>query len=298
MNFLYNGSDELEKLEFISRQQLLQEDKIMRDKLNNYVQLVAALTGEEVFLPLDDDEYTFVSISSGEDEEECIIEYIDEDEWDYEPIHDEEEHPFSGMEEEGEEISSSETLTENYVIVENMPPTPSQIIRKVKADLVEAGIENRRLGLKRKKSRRLNGNNWTYDMARRRLKRELIRIKRRNISRAIRGGQTENAPSQDLYDKTTSPARDFSSSVQSSGSVFVSLLKSLEISGRKPEQQNSYKGTVKLSRSDERLKTILQKHHRGLLDKRGTTNSSNSNYLSPPPPPPPPPLLNPLSRSC
>jgi hypothetical protein len=297
MNFLYNGSDELEKLEFISRQQLLQEDKIMRDKLNNYVQLVAALTGEEVFLPLDDDEYTFVSISSGEDEEECIIEYIDEDEWDFESINDEEIETLSRIKETPiAEIENIEVV-KNCTLDDDVPHTPSQIIRKLKATLVEAGIEQRRLRQKKRISRSLNDRNWSYDMARRRLKRELTRVQMRKayrdatqnlspISMSIEEEKDKKMQSPQAVNATSSstlPVHQLSSSKKSdtrlSGTVFVSLLKSLELSRKTGPGADT---KVKMSRADQRLQTILQRHHHSLMNKKEKMNISTSPFPSPP----------------
>lgn len=302
MNFLYNGPDELEKLEFMSRQQLLKEDKIMRDKLNNYVQLVAALTGQEVFLPVDDDEYTFVSVSDDElyDEESVTsVEYIiDEDEWDFESVNDEHGEQQDGTRLsliiEGEDAEEPTTSPiENIELVgdtpaDQIPPTPSQIIRKVKASLVEAGIEQRRL--KKRKSRRLNGNNWTYDMARRRLKRELNRVHMRKaykdaihdlptVTRSIQEEKEQDIQSSQKP-ATTKPTTT-KAETRLTGTVFVGLLKSLEVS-RKPSSKDQNGEKVKMSRSDQRLQAILQKHHHSLMNKKEKMNMNNSPFPSPP----------------
>ncbi|KAL3939398.1 MAG: hypothetical protein SGBAC_005866 [Bacillariaceae sp.] len=183
-NYFLDGPDELAKLEFISRQQLLSEEKIMKNKINNYVQLVNALTGQEVFMPVEDDAYSFVSISSEEndeayddeiDEEDEIIEYVDE-----ELVEDDDDDPMTI-----ENIELMVEIPDAPPPVDNAPPpTPSQIIRKLKATLVEAGMcQIRNTKRKSANNKRLGDQNWSYDMAKRRLDRELKRIQKRRAYR-------------------------------------------------------------------------------------------------------------------
>lgn len=362
MDHLPRSPDALELLEFKSRQQLLEEDRIMRDKINNYVQLVAALTGEEVMLPMDDDEFTFVSVSSGHeslasdyDEEEVgpDFEYVlDEDEWEYESVGSNEGDGDADYDKVGHTTSSCSSSStssrlgaldsieegpddvspipppppppppkqNSKIVDETAPPTPSQIIRKLKVTLVQAGMEQRRL--KKKKSRRLDGGNWSYDMARRRLKRELNRVQMRKayrdairtlppLARSISEEKLEDLkPSSEedgtkeataTQSTTNKPSSSSSSSegnntntnnnsqlpsAAASGSVFVNLLKTLEQT-RKPTggsaASSSTTARVKMSRSDERLQAILQKHHHNLMNKKEKMNMSNSSFPEAPP---------------
>lgn len=336
---MHRQQDELELLEFKSRQDLFKEDKIMRDRINNYVQLVAALTGEEVLLPMDDDEYTFVSVSSGheslasdfEEGDEGEIEYIlDEEDWEYESVGSDDEgetdkgqieervaRALHSIEEGPEDISPMPPPPPppptQKSVDDTAPPTPSQIIRKLKATLAQAGMEQQKF--KKKKSRRLDGSNWSYDMARRRLKRELNRVHMRKayrdairtlppLSRSISEEKLENSkeasPTVSMEETKrlkvmettkTSAATTANNTAPASGTVFVNLLKTLE-QARKPSETRRGK---KISRSDERLQAILQKHHHSLMkkfpapplsqtlsiDKKG----SSLEKFAPPPPP-------------
>jgi hypothetical protein len=328
-NCFLDGPDELQRLEFMSRQQLLKEDKILRDKINNYVQLVNALTGQEVMLPVDNDEYSFESVSSEQYEDllveegsiESLIDSADEDEWDYESVEDEHEneHEKEHGKEHGNEHEQipgpppAEAIDEDGVgegKIENMeflknasvddipPPTPSQIIRKLKATLVYAGMEQIKL-VRRKSVKRLGANNWSYDMAKRRLDRELKRIGKRKAYRdAIQrlpavSNNIEEEKESDLLSPQPSPKRSVEATVDPkgrrlSGSVFVSLLKTLELSkkplgstsGQSPPEKSL---NFKMSRSDQRLQAILQKHHDSLMNKTEKMHQSNSPPVSPPP---------------
>jgi len=184
-NYFLDGPDELAKMEFISRQKLLQQDRIMRDKINNYVQLVHALTGQEVIMPIANDEYSFVSVSSDEYEELVLLD--DDETIEYVEVED-----LSDVLLESDRIDDptphgTQLKIENLDLVREdslgsvndpPPPTPSGIIRKLKAALVQAGMCQIR-NTKRKFNKRISSNNWSYDMARRRLDRELRRIQKR-----------------------------------------------------------------------------------------------------------------------
>lgn len=223
-NYFLDGPDELAKLEFISRQQLLSEEKIMKNKINNYVQLVNALTGQEVFMPVEDDAYSFVSISSEEndeeyddeiDEEDEIIEYIDE-----ELVEDDDEGPATI-----ENIELIVEIPDAPPPVDNAPPpTPSQIIRKLKATLVEAGMCQIRNTKRKSANKRLGDQNWSYDMAKRRLDRELKRIQKR---RAYRDA-VEQLPAlaqkiQEDNDADASPATATAAAVPETPSLTAAL---------------------------------------------------------------------------
>eukprot|EP00980_Cylindrotheca_fusiformis_P013407 scaffold3416_cov120-Cylindrotheca_fusiformis.AAC.5 len=361
MSKYLNGPDELERLEFISRQQLLKEDKIMRDKINNYVQLVNALTGQEVMLPADTDEYSFVSVDDDSEdyEEEYEEEYIDDDDdWDYESIEDDNDdnnnNGFSGpppppvaaasasqeaavgddanVEEEGK-IENMDFVQQQQQQVDAIPPpTPSQIIRKLKATLVYAGMEQ--IKLRRRRSvRRLGGggsggnNYWSFDVAKRKLNREMKRIEKRKayrdaIESLVPGGVGMITAEEEEKEEVSSPPQpvsdgksilmDESEKNGQSGSIFMGLLKTLETSKRRlpaaePTSTTSRRSinnasanpSQMMSRSDQRLQAILQKHHHNLMDQKekirspspSNPRSKNSDTRVPPPPMPPGPPL-------
>jgi uncharacterized protein YaiL (DUF2058 family) len=193
-------------------------------------------------------------------------------------------------------------FVKNASVDDMPPPTPSQIIRKLKATLVHAGMEQIKL-VRRKSVKRLGGNNWSYDMAKRRLNRELKRIGKRKAYRdAIQRlpavtNNIEEEKESDLMSPQPAPKRTAeeagnavmatvdpqarNSLTRLSGSVFVGLLKTLEIS-KKPRGSTSglspagKSPKVHLSRSDQRLQAILQKHHNSLMNKKEKMQQSNS----------------------
>ncbi|CAJ1959478.1 unnamed protein product [Cylindrotheca closterium] len=193
-NYFLDGPDELAKLEFVSRQQLLEEDKIMKNKINNYVQLVHALTGQEVFMPVEDDAYSFVSVSSAGEEAEFDDDYDDDDEIEYIEVEEEllsvDEDDGGGADDVRLDPESANGLRIDIPeapapppVDHAPPPTPSQIIRKLKATLVEAGMCQIRNTKRKSVKRSGDSNNWSYDMAKRRLDRELRRIQKRRAYR-------------------------------------------------------------------------------------------------------------------
>lgn len=166
----------------------------MKNKINNYVQLVHALTGQEVFMPVDDEEYSFVSVSSGEEEYE---EEVMEEESEYveaESMSVEADDYL--LESVRSEASSKDLKIENIALLKDIPeapsslpvdnappPTPSQIIRKLKATLVQTTMCQIRNTKQRSATKKAGDNNWSYDLARRRLDRELRRIQTRRAYR-------------------------------------------------------------------------------------------------------------------
>jgi hypothetical protein len=246
-----------------------------------------------------------------EEEEEESIEDLDEDQWDYESLEDEHEHENqheqipgrppaeapADKDGEGEGKIENMNFVKNASVDDIPPPTPSQIIRKLKATLVHAGMEQIKL-VRRKSVKRLGANNWSYNMAKRRLNRELKRIGKRKAYRdAIQmvpalANNIEEEKESDLMSPQLAPKRTVeeagsavtasvdpkarNSRTSLSGSVFVGLLKTLELSKKPLCSTSGLSQKVQMSRSDQRLQAILQKHHHSLMNKKEKIQQSNS----------------------